>query len=170
MNDLVHDNAACLEQGMTLLRQLAPADYMARCPACFNSSVGGHIRHNTDHYEQFLAGWAEGKVDYDARTRAARVESEPTYAADLMRRLRIALEAIPNEALDAELQVKMDGGSSAAWSRSTVRRELQFLLSHTIHHYALIVAILHAHDLAAEIPTGFGVAPSTLKHRAPASA
>jgi len=166
MNDLLFDNTACLEQGIALLRQLEASSYQARCPQCFNSTVGGHIRHNTDHYEQFLAGWSAGEVDYDARTREPQVETDPAYAADLMQRLRIALEAIPTTALDQPLKIKMDGGSTADWSQSTVRRELQFLLSHTIHHYALIVAICHTQGFAGQIPEGFGVAPSTLKHRA----
>jgi hypothetical protein len=41
-------------------------------------------------------------------------------------------------------------------------RELQFLLSHTVHHYALMALILRLQGFnpAAE----FGVAPSTLQH------
>ena len=49
-----------------------------------------------------------------------------------------------------------------AWSESTVARELQFLVSHTIHHHALIAAILR---LESHTPAeGFGIAPSTLKY------
>ena len=44
-------------------------------------------------------------------------------------------------------------------------RELQFLVSHTIHHYALIGVLLAAEgfDVSLEFPE-FGVAPSTLTH------
>ena len=50
------------------------------------------------------------------------------------------------------------------WSTSSVRRELLFLLSHTVHHNALVKELLRArgHALADD----FGVAPSTLEHRA----
>ena len=61
----------------------------------------------------------------------------------------------------------MDTGSGDIpedeWSGSTVRRELQFLLSHSIHHYALIATICHANGFP--VPEGFGVAPSTLRYR-----
>ena len=54
------------------------------------------------------------------------------------------------------------GGEEQQWSRSTLRRELQFLLSHTIHHFALIGLLLSFHGV--EPGEEFGVAPSTLKH------
>jgi len=56
----------------------------------------------------------------------------------------------------------MDAGGNSEWTESSVRRELQFLLSHTIHHYALMVAIGQAHGFK-EFERGFGVAPSTIK-------
>ena len=40
---------------------------------------------------------------------------------------------------------------------------MQFLLSHTVHHYALIGAILRLSGV--EPPAGFGLAPSTLRHQ-----
>jgi len=123
------------------------------------------MRHNTDHYVQFLAGYGSGRIDYDARSRDVAVESDPVVADRLLADLQAGLRAIPTEALDETVDVRMDGGGCAVWTRSSVRRELQFLISHTIHHYALMVAIAGAHGFS-EIPAGFGVAPSTLKHRA----
>jgi hypothetical protein len=57
------------------------------------------------------------------------------------------------------LAVKQD---SVVWSYSSIGRELQFLLSHTIHHYALIALALRlqGYEPSAE----FGVAPSTLQY------
>lgn len=166
MDPLINDNIACLEQGVALLAQLTPEQYTYRSSRCFNSSMGGHLRHNTDHYESFLAGYRDGRVDYDAREREARIECEPGYASALLQRLAEGLHSIELAHLERGLEVKMDGGASEDWSASSVRRELQFLLSHTIHHYALMVSI--GADLGlveTAFPQGFGVAPSTLKHR-----
>lgn len=165
MDTLIEDNLGCLEQGIRLLQNLSRDLYARPCATCFNSSIGGHVRHNTDHYEQFLAGLPEGRIDYDARSRNREVETDPEVAGALLERLRDALAAVPAESLDAEVEVRMDGGGCSEWTRSSLRRELQFLISHTIHHYALIVAIAGAHGFT-EFPAGFGVAPSTLKHRA----
>jgi len=46
---------------------------------------------------------------------------------------------------------------------STLERELMFVLSHTIHHMALI-AVLVRREGSAPIPSGFGVAPSTRRY------
>jgi hypothetical protein len=63
------------------------------------------------------------------------------------------------------LLVKMDcGGDEIEWQPSTTGRELQFLVSHTVHHFAMIGGICRA--LEVEMEENFGVAPSTLRHRA----
>ena len=49
------------------------------------------------------------------------------------------------------------------WRPSSVGRELQFLVSHTVHHYALIRLLLEDHGIYAG--EEFGVAPSTLAHQ-----
>lgn len=165
MDTLIDDNRTCLEQGVELLERLDADLYQRRCSTVFNSAMGGHLRHNTDHYEQFLAGYATGRIDYDARTRDASVERDPVYAANLLRSLSAALSSVPESALDDAVEVRMDGGDSSAWTRSSVRRELQFLISHTIHHYALIAAIAAAHGFT-DLPADFGMAPSTVKFRA----
>ena len=77
------------------------------------------------------------------------------------------LEALPAHAEDDVVQVRAElpvpSASSARWTGSTVGRELRFLMSHTLHRYALIAAILR---LGGEpVPAGFGVALSTLRHR-----
>jgi hypothetical protein len=62
------------------------------------------------------------------------------------------------------LNVLVDCGESRerVLSASTALRELQFLVSHTVHHYAVIALILRARGL--EPGPDFGVAPSTLKY------
>jgi hypothetical protein len=54
-----------------------------------------------------------------------------------------------------------DERSSLTWSQSSVTRELQALLSHTVHHYALIALMLQLNGF--EVPEELGVAPSTLR-------
>jgi hypothetical protein len=67
-----------------------------------------------------------------------------------------------------QLQVRAEQASSETprWSDSSAGRELQFLISHTVHHYAVVAILLRLQgcDAAAENPD-FGVAPSTLAHR-----
>jgi hypothetical protein len=166
INDfLVADTFACLQQGIALLRRLTVAQYREPQPDCFHSSVGGHIRHNLDHYTCFFDGLAAHRVDYDARTRDGLIETDPAYAIGRLEAAAKGLETLTAADLAGELSVKMDSGSDAppaqSWARSTGRRELQFLLSHTIHHYALIAVICHRLGIGLE--PAFGVAPSTLR-------
>ncbi len=49
------------------------------------------------------------------------------------------------------------------WSRSTLKRELQFLVSHTVHHFALIRALLGGSGI--DPGESFGLAPSTAAAR-----
>jgi uncharacterized damage-inducible protein DinB len=169
MNDaFVSDACAGLEQGIALLRRLPAAQYAAPCASCFNSSIGGHIRHNYDHFACFLDGLPRGEVDYDARARDLRVETDPAHAALQLAATARALGELDSAALVSDLRVTADGGSGArAWTRSTPARELQFLVSHTIHHYAMIAVICHG--LSVALDPAFGVAPSTQRHlKAPA--
>ncbi len=162
---LVADTVSCIQQGTALLRRLSSAQYVAPQPDCFNSTLGGHIRHNLDHYACFLNGLPAGRVDYDDRDRDTLVEANPGYAADRLEDAARRLDLLEPAALLRELAVKTDTGSeidaAQAWTRSTGRRELQFLLSHTIHHYALIAVICN--HLGVALDPAFGVAPSTLR-------
>ncbi|MGF1482857.1 MAG: DinB family protein [Opitutales bacterium] len=163
---LIDDNVAILQQGVQLLRRLSSEQYNRKFPVCFNSSVGGHIRHNFDHTLNFVNGWPEGFVDYDARQRNPRVETDPEAAAQSIEACIDRLGVLKAHDLENPVRVKMDSGAaqeSDCWSQSTVRRELQFLISHTVHHYALIATLCALMDVA--VTSDFGVAPSTLRHQ-----
>ncbi len=163
MNTLLAANLACLGQGVHFLENLDPALYGRSCPELFNSSIGGHFRHNMDHYLAFMDGFAAGSVDYDARERSQQVEEDPAFAAAALKKIISCLEGLSGEDLERSMMVRMDDGGDSIWSSTTLLRELQFLLSHTIHHYALVVSIATRFG-QNEFPEGFGLAPSTLHY------
>lgn len=169
---LIDDNIGYLRQAANLLKNIADELYCKSAPLAFGSGVGQHLRHCLEHYESFLSGWQTGKIDYDARARNARIETERAYALSLIEEIVTALQRIGEEVADRNLHVKQDSNASlelaAQWSASSLQRELQFLVSHTVHHYALIAVILRLHGF--EPDADFGVAPSTLKHRQVAQA
>jgi len=78
-----------------------------------------------------------------------------------------ALEAIPVAAGGESLEVRSEADTlppgEPEWCTSSVRRELQFLLSHTVHHHALVKEMLRGRGRTVD--GTFGVAPSTLEHR-----
>jgi RNA polymerase sigma factor (sigma-70 family) len=95
------------------------------------------------------------------------LETNPDYAANKMAELIEFLNSLATMNLDLPLKVKMDSNAqhdeNQKWSDSSLRRELQFLISHTIHHYALIITLCSADKV--ELPADFGVPPSTLRFR-----
>jgi uncharacterized damage-inducible protein DinB len=166
MGNIAQDNMECLHQAMELLDGLSAEKFRHREKYCFNSTIGGHLRHNIDHYRSFLEGFAAGQVNYDHRERDARLEEDPQEAVQAIREILDGLQKIDDAALDTAVKIRMDSGGEVenCWSSSTIRRELQFLLSHSIHHYALIATICQLQGIHPQ--ASFGVAPSTLRYKA----
>jgi uncharacterized damage-inducible protein DinB len=168
---IVEDTCAILRQGIALARDLDADEFRQPEPAAAGSSVGDHLRHNIDHFLAFLAGWETGRIDYDQRARDDRLATDPGAAAALQTQLLEGLTRIGADDLNREIRVHMDSGPGDvvdSQAASSVYRELQFLISHTVHHYALIAFICRSRGRA--LPADFGVAPSTLRHRRSAPA
>jgi len=150
-----------LRQGIELLAGLSAESYARRTPACFNSSAGGHLRHVIEHYLSFLQGTETGEIDYEARARDPLIEIDPAYAAAQLEAIGDRLERL---SADRALRVRAECAptDTTTWGGSSVMRELEFLMSHTIHHYALIGVICQLGGYT--LPKDFGMAPSTLRY------
>lgn len=125
------------------------------------SSVGDHFRHILDHYTALLEGWAGGRIDYENRRRDPAVSASPELARS---RLLAQTEALSALTAAAATPVLVRGEPGDLDTGSTLARELNFVLSHTVHHLALVAFMVRAGG--RETPPGFGVAPSTLRHLA----
>lgn len=162
---LVQENILFLKQGMNLLEKLSDEFYQANNPKFFANCVGKHIRHNTDHYDNFLDGIEKGRINYDERQRDTGIELNRHFAIRKLEEIIIRLQNLENLPHDQPLFINSNegenGNSSQNWNASTIGRELQFLLGHTVHHYALVAMILRLQGF--ETGEDFGVAPSTLK-------
>lgn len=161
MKATLEANLALLAQGDCLLARLDDAAYVRALPSVFGASIGGHMRHNLDHYRCFLDGLQSRRVDYSARARDARLETDRRHARAEIARLGLALADLPP---DGGLRVRRESDPDGAWAASSLARELDFLMSHTVHHYAIVAILCRLQDITPE--PGFGVAPSTLRHQA----
>jgi 1-acyl-sn-glycerol-3-phosphate acyltransferase len=164
---LCDDNIAFLSQGKALLEQIDDALYRRTDPPLHDSHIGAHIRHVIDHYDQLLDGLHAARVDYDLRAREPRIESDRGHAIATVAALIGRLQQLRGELADRSLLVYQNGSDSSGprpnATASTLGRELQFLISHTVHHYALIAFILRSAEV--NVPDGFGVSPSTLLYQ-----
>lgn len=159
--------AEVLRQGESLLTSLSDGEYTRKVRSVFGSSIGGHYRHCLDHFRSLLQGLDADEINYDHRERNPRIENDRNFALAETERILRGFASIPAPYLDCPINVrsKVNYELNAAPSiGSTVGRELMYAVAHTIHHYALIAVMCGM--LEVPVPTGFGVAPSTLKYHA----
>ena len=164
MENLIHANIHLLEQAERLLIDIADSDYAAPDGTLYGSSLGQHLRHCLDHYSSFLRGLPEAAIDYDHRVREEELECSTDYARNEILQIRLRLDEVKELDVTSRVTVKMDCGAvDHSWHESTLGRELQFLVSHTVHHFAMINGMCSHRGIKME--EGFGIAPSTLRHR-----
>ncbi|MFP4358052.1 MAG: DinB family protein [Puniceicoccaceae bacterium] len=157
--------AATLRQSLDFLDGLDEATYNRGVPEAFDSTIGGHYRHVLEHFEPLVEA-GSGEIDYDARKRDHGVETSVALA---FRRTEALLEralamdpAALSRPLRVSYRVSCEAGGEAS-ADSTLGREVMFGISHAIHHFALISVM--AKLLGIALPEGFGMAPSTARHR-----
>jgi uncharacterized damage-inducible protein DinB len=159
---LIDDNIETLKRGVELIARLDDRLYAQPNRELSLSGVGAHFRHCMDFYHSFLAGVESGRINYDLRERDEGLEQNRLFAIARLDSLIADLSRVSATEGGRVFETLLEGSSDSDWSVSSLKRELQFLLSHTIHHYALIALVLRSQgfDPGAE----FGVAPSTLRH------
>lgn len=164
LSKLVEATRETLMEGLTLLESVDNKSYSERPMTIETDSAGNHVRHCLEFFDCFLAGVISRKVDYAARERHRLIARDRSRAmlriAEVIGQLRGLEELDPDESI----LVRAEDDEAGYWAPSTVGRELEFIRSHTVHHYALIAIILRSHSRA--VPARFGVAPSTLRFRA----
>ena len=157
---LIAENIKVLREAQKLLEGMDDRTYTKVEAPTFTSSLGAQLRHCLDFYQCFLHGVKNSKVDYDLRERDEVTEHSRTRAIE---RIVMTTELLWKLSLLEEpptLWVKQD---SPYWSTSSLRRELQFLLSHLVHHQALVAVMLRLQGF--EPKEEIGVAPATLAYR-----
>ena len=120
------------------------------------------MRHCLDHVSALLTGTRTGLCAYDRRARGTTVETCRLAAIHCIRDLEgdLAWESA-TELLDVPVDVETQIDTSGAMlvTSSSVGRELVFVISHTIHHNAIISHLLD--DARVDMGARFGLAPAT---------
>lgn len=161
-NRLVGACVRVLEQGHALVGRLDDRLYASAEGLPVRSAAGSHVRHCLDFYKSLLEGVWVGRVDYNCRGRDALVARDRACAAAQIEIVVEELRALADLPGDTKLLVSPEDSDAGGWCASTLARELQFLISHTVHHYALVALVLRLQGF--EPGEEFGVAPSTLAH------
>ena len=173
---LAEGNVAFLRQGIDLISRMGDTPYCeapsVEAPgedtqALFaRGAVGAHFRHVIDHYVSFFEGLDGGTIDYDRRDREREVERDRALCSARLQSCIERLQGLAAVSADQPLSAVLGGAGhesgQALTGLSSASRELQFLASHTVHHYAIIAVI--ARLFGVEPGDEFGVAPSTLEY------
>jgi hypothetical protein len=160
--EAVEGNLIVLQQAVDVLRRMDDTTYATGGVAPGVSAIGVHFRHVLDHYQALLIGLATDEIDYDARHRHVPLETDRELAIATALGFATDLARLPADlgARAIRITTRSVAGDSPDWSQSSLKRELQFLVSHTVHHYALIKELLRR--TGCEAGDEFGVAPSTI--------
>jgi hypothetical protein len=167
---LIESVIETLQQGETLLAGISDDIYTQKVPVAFNASIGGHYRHCLDHFRSLLDSARDGDLNYDHRERDTLVEKDRFAAMNATRQLLEGFERLDAIFLMRPLAVTCKTSYAANGSQvspSTIGREIMYSVAHAVHHYALIGVM--GGIMGLQMPRGFGVAPSTLKHQAQAA-
>lgn len=157
---LLHFNRRLLEQ----VRVVAAAHRLPGMPA-YAIKVGAHLRHIIEHYDALLAAPATGIVDYDARPRERALETDPALACARAGSLQQRLAGREIGSLAEPLLVRGKAGVAGEFDfavASSLGRELVFVASHAVHHFALLIDYCARNGIA--VGPDFGKAPATVAH------
>jgi hypothetical protein len=152
---------ALLHQMRQAIERIDDIGYAAPAPGRTSGGIGGHIRHCMDHVSALLGATRSGVCEYDRRQRGTDVETSRSAAITRLAELTSALACLDATLLDDPVlvELQLEPGGAMILTRSSICRELAFVISHTIHHNALIGQMLQAHGVAVD--ARYGVAPST---------
>ncbi|MEZ8083882.1 DinB family protein [Enterovibrio norvegicus] len=158
----VEGNFDVAKQAQNLLSLMNDEQYQFVAAPYLQSSIGQHMRHILDVYRALMAWPDNDFIDYDARRRAHPVETDFTIAQAEWQVINEWLASVTPTSINMALRVNGEVSlthHAPSVTASTLGRELAFVASHAVHHFALIRVSLSAQDI--ETDTSFGLAPAT---------
>ncbi len=165
VNPLAAPLTALLRELETVASTATSDQFTLRCgEQFFNATIGGHVRHCLDHVRALVDADETGCIDYDHRERGTDIESLVEAARLEIARLirRTEQLASVDGAVPVRVTIKPTRDGPGVTVESSLGRELSFVLSHTIHHNAIVRSMAFA--IGVRVPQTFGYAPSTLAH------
>lgn len=155
----------CLDiahEAMNLLNRLSAPQYNQIAEPFLQSSIGQHMRHILDVFHATMS-WPHCEIiDYDIRRRTHMVEKDKSMAIDEWQGITQWLKGIECDQLNKRLEVKNEVNATrqiSVLSHSTFARELSFISTHAVHHFALIRVSLFYQGISSG--DTFGMAPTT---------
>lgn len=163
--NLIEVVVSTLSQVKIYLQQLPATAYSRPLDLLSGASIGQHTRHILEFYDCLIAQHESGEVNYDKRCRDNQIETDPQFAMAVIDRI---CEVIPTCDPDHVLTLAQGyetAGDQLVRVKTTFARELVYNVEHAIHHLAMIKIGLKILSPAMALPSEFGIAPSTIRHK-----
>lgn len=144
------------------INQLSDNEFIAAIEPLGNATIGQHIRHIVELFEELQNGYNTGTVCYDNRKRDFAIETDRLLAIKRLQHIGMA-HSIPDKKLLIKCSYATQGGDELL-VESNYLRELIYNIEHTVHHMALLRVAFNQIS-ALELPKDFGVAVSTIRHK-----
>jgi hypothetical protein len=167
MNNLIPSIQQTLEELKCVLLLMDDKQFSTPLRIFSDSSIGMHARHILEFYQCLLMQCNQKQViNYDKRKRDLMLQSNLEYFTLTVNSVIETLENLDTNMLNHPLSITSDDeGDQATPINSSLGRELQYNLEHTIHHAAFIKIGVLSLLPDVHLPKTFGVAPSTLRHQ-----
>jgi uncharacterized damage-inducible protein DinB len=164
MNYLVESANHTLYQLKSFLKQVSLEEYTNPLPILSDSTLGMHVRHIIEFYQCIVKGYLNGEMDYDARERSLLQESSIDYACSCIENLLIDFTMFE---VDKSILLKTEQNMNehTCTIKTSLSRELSYVIEHTIHHLAIVKMGCIAAYQHIQFDKDFGVAYSTIKYR-----
>lgn len=144
------------------LDRLTSEQYQQPIPILFNASIGQHVRHILELFICLQNGYDTGVVNYEKRKRDLIIESDKEFASQVLKGIYGNLDRENKSLLLENSYDELD--NEPVVIETNYYREVAYNLEHTVHHMALIRVGIN--EIASvQLPDGYGVAASTMKHK-----
>lgn len=154
-----------LNQLSDILVQLREKDFSRPSGVLSGSTIGQHVRHTLEFFICLEQGMRAGVVNYDKRAHDTLIESDKFVALNVIGRIGDFISSQQSDRpLTLEVGYDRDIEDCIILS-TTYLRELSYNIEHAIHHMAIMKIAISDVAPYVTLPSNFGVAASTVRHR-----
>ncbi|MBK7311918.1 MAG: DinB family protein [Sphingobacteriaceae bacterium] len=148
-----------------LLKGLSQEQYSRKLEIMTDASIGQHVRHILEFYQCLFKGEENKEVNYDARQRDLKLETDIHFTTKTIDNIVNALLEVKSDfPVTFIADYSTSEGQKPVQIQSSFYRELAYNLEHSVHHQALIKVAITEMQLTALVKDTFGYAPSTIRH------
>lgn len=167
---LVETSLHVITQLEDALEQLSQQQYAGHAYSK-SSPIGGHVRHIVEFYQALFTALSTSRdkiLCYDKRERNILLETSKDAVLQELSGIKtqlLSLDIADKSADDGGLALAsiIDPDQPMFTMKTTLHRELFYLLDHMVHHMALIKMI--AEGLGVKLDKNFGLAQSTKAYK-----